>query len=374
MNKEYRTIYKVDSSKNMRVWHMEQDGDKYRVHSGVEGGKIVISGWKIGEPKNIGKANETTGETQTTSEIEAKYKFQLYQSGYYETREEALKAKPAFFKVMTAHKWNDRKDKVEFPVYSQPKLDGIRCVATINGLQSRGGKELVGTPHIHEELDVIFEKYPDIVIDGELYNHKFKDNFNEIQSIITKKTPNEEDLRISFDFAEFHVYDIAGSGTFEERFIMQNDVLDMLRPIDCIEIVRTDFAKNSEELDNYYGEYLSDGYEGQMVRINEYEYKKSRSNGLLKRKEFEDAEFTIVSIEEGKGNWKGKAKKVYIKLEDGSIQGAGLRGSFDFTQMLLQERDEYVGGTVTIRYQNRTPDGKLRFPIAIKFYDGERDY
>jgi len=353
---------------------MEQDGDKYRVHSGVEGGKIVISGWKIGEPKNIGKTNETSGETQATTEIDAKYKFQLYQSGYYETRDLALKAKPAFFNVMTAHKWKDRKGKVDFPVYCQPKLDGIRCVASVNGLQSRGGQELVATPHIPFAMAEIFEEFLDIVIDGELYNHKFKDDFNELQSIITNKNPTQEELDYSMENVEFHVYDIAGPGTFEERFIMQNRVLNMLREIEFIPIVRTDYVKSVEELDSYYETYLNEGYEGQMIRINELPYKKGKSNGLLKRKEVQDEEFTLVAIEEGKGNWRGRAKKIRFKLDNGEIQGAGVRGSFGFTKMLLQEKDKFIGNPVTIEFQNRTPAGKLRFPIAIKFYDGERTY
>ena len=92
-----------------------------------------------------------------------------------------------------------------------------------------------------------------------------------------------------------------------------------------------------------------------------------------KHKEFEDGEFKIVSIEEGKGNWAGCAKSIEILLPDGSTQFSGVRGSLDNLQEVLYNADEYIGTEVTVRYQNKTADDKLRFPVIVAFWKGKRD-
>jgi DNA ligase-1 len=117
--------------------------------------------------------------------------------------------------------------------------------------------------------------------------------------------------------------------------------------------------------------YLEMGYEGQMLRVPDSLYEGKRSKNLIKHKEFEDDEFEIVSIEEGKGNWAGAAKRIEIRLKDGTTQFAGVRGSFDFLKDLLYNDHGYT--SVTVRYQNKTDDGKLRFPVVVAFWKGKRD-
>ena len=65
---ENQKLYKIDSNGNTRVWWMEYDKKKYRTHSGIEGGKIVVSGWQYPEAKNVGRANETTVAEQVVAE------------------------------------------------------------------------------------------------------------------------------------------------------------------------------------------------------------------------------------------------------------------------------------------------------------------
>lgn len=120
-------------------------------------------------------------------------------------------------------------------------------------------------------------------------------------------------------------------------------------------------------------DYLMMGYEGQMLRDPDSYYEGKRSKGLLKHKEFEDAEFRIVSIVEGKGNWAGYAKSIEIELEDGTTQFSGVRGSFDMLSEVLYNADDYIGTEVTVRYQNRSADNKLRFPVVVAFWKGKRD-
>lgn len=121
-----------------------------------------------------------------------------------------------------------------------------------------------------------------------------------------------------------------------------------------------------EMLDQLYADYIQDGYEGQMVRIDA-PYEQKRSKNLLKRKEFQDAEFTLIGLEEGLGNWAGYAKRAIFRLKDGREFGAGIRGSQEFCKALLNERDTHINKPATVRFFNYTPDGVPRFPVVTEF-------
>jgi DNA ligase-1 len=370
-------LFKIDENGNVRVWSMEinlENPSQYRTVSGVLNGKMVESGWKAAKPKNVGKVNATSAEHQAVLEVDRKYQDQLETGGYYESIDEAHAKVQTYFDCMLAHKWVDHKDKVTFPVFEQPKLDGIRCLGTKWDLKTRNGKPLVSTPHIHRQLQFLFESYPKIVFDGELYNHELKADFEKIVSLVRKTKPTAEDKDESSKLVDYHIYDVFDPDrpdmtTVERAQFLYHLIGDGFQNIVR---VRLNEARNQEQLDEAYGNYLEAGYEGQMVRLDK-PYEQKRSRNLLKRKEFEDAEFEIFEIESGVGNWDGYAKRVYIKLEDGTIQKSGVRGNQEYLKEVLDSANDYVGTDVTIRFQGRTSDGKLRFPVVITFWKGKRD-
>jgi DNA ligase-1 len=361
--KRYDILYQVDENDNLRVWWMDQSGDKYRTVSGIEGGKLVTSEWKLAKPKNVGRANATTGEQQAEAEILSQYTKKRDRK-YHDTRELALAGGSKIIEPMLADKFKGWDNKWKF-VYSQPKLDGMRCLATKDGLFSRQGKPIVSAPHIMEALKTTFEVFTDLVLDGELYNHKFRDNFNELISIARQTKPSAEDIAKSAELLEYHVYDMMDNNHFSDR---GEFLLDLRIKHPSIHLVPTTQIFSPDELDAEYAELLSMGYEGQMIRLDA-PYEQKRSKSLLKRKEFQDEEFEVVELQEGQGNWAGYAKSVVCRDKHGVIFSAGIKGTQEFTKQLLTMRPK----TVTVRYQNKTPDGSYRFPIAVAFFENERD-
>lgn len=357
----YQTLYSRDSHGKIRVWYMEIDHNCHRVTSGLEDGEKVTSGWTECEGKNLGKKNETTPERQAELEVDALYTKKM-KTGYYESVD--LIGSDDLFEPMLADKY--AKFKGVFPVYSQPKLDGIRCIAKANGLFSRTGEKILSCPHIEEDLASFFKKYPNIKLDGELYNHKMKDKFEEIASAV-RKTKNI-DAKLTKDTVFYHVYDVSMKGPFESR----TEFLGALENIACVHLVRTDLVKSQDELDDLYGEYLAEGYEGQMIRTPKSEYQNKRTKDLIKRKEFIDEEFKIVDVMEGLGNWSGYAKHLVVTSSDGREFKTGMRGDQEFLKKMLVEKKDYVGSDVTVRYQNLSSYGIPRFPIAVKYYKGQR--
>lgn len=360
-------LFKLDTKGKIREWYCEIEGANYRTVAGVHGGKMVTSKWTAAKGVNEGKANATTDEEQAIAKVSSMYTKQRDQN-YHDDIKDAGKVK--FFGPMLACKWEDRKDQITYPVYTQPKLDGIRCIISASGATTRNGKPIPTIPHILEELAPLFERTPDLILDGELYNHDLKEDFNEIISIVRRTKPSKSDLQKSREMAQFHTYDLPShTGVFNQRC---EDLYELALGLKFTKFVPTMKVLSEEEADMTYGSFMEAGYEGGMVRLDEpYECKRSKS--LMKRKDFEDAEFEIVRIEEGKGNWSGHAKRVVFRLEDGRECGSGLKGNFAFAKKLLEEADEYVGGEVTVKFFTRTPDGVPRFPVSIALYKTKRD-
>jgi DNA ligase-1 len=363
--KKFDTLYHIDENENVRIWWMEQDGDKYRAISGIENGKLVTSEWKLAKAKNVGRSNATTAEEQATSEIESQYTKKLDKK-YSRTKNTASKSN--IIQPMLAEKYKSWIMSWGH-VLSQPKLDGMRCIATKDGLFSRGGKPIVSVPHIMKALSPLFKISPDLILDGELYNHDLRDDFNELISIARQMKPTPNDIAKAETNIQYHVYDAMVDGAFYYRHTYLKSELEQLDQ-DVIKLVRTIGVQTESELDEEYAELLQQGYEGQMVRLDA-PYEQKRSKSLMKRKEFMDEEFKVLSIIEGQGNWAGYAKSVQCKTKDDVVFNAGIKGTQEFTKELLNRKP--MPRTVTVRYQNVTPDGSLRFPIAVAFYEKERD-
>ena len=364
-----QTLVKRRSDGGIQEWAIEVRANAFRVTSGKRNGKQKVNEWTYCTGKNKGKSNETTDEEQAQAQAKAKWDKKL--AGEY-----ALDAESAdnlgFTKPMLAKDWKDYGNKVEFPVYAQPKLDGIRCIATKDGLKTRTGKDIVSVPHIFESLKDFFKWHPDVVLDGELYCDKFDNDFNAICHHVRRTNVTEESLEKA-KVIEYHVYDMVDNTMrFKERtdFIRDNlwdancvCLMEYIVPVDT-------FLSNKETLDELYGQWQAQGYEGQMVRLNE-PYENKRSKTLLKRKEFQDGEYTILGWKEGIGNRAGTIGHFKFETEDGIEFSSNIKGNFEYLADLLGQADDLIGKSATIKYFSLTPDGVPRFPYVIAIRDYE---
>lgn len=254
---------------------------------------------------------------------------------------------------------------VENFYFSGVLVHNCRCILDINGMWSREGKPILGAPHIHKRILELyadhFKNNPSLRFDGELYNHSCRDDFNKIVSAVKKQKPTAEDLKVSQELIQYHIYDVPSvAGDFETRnsVLEQNWIEDDLNMI--VKVPREKIPVS--RVDEVAAEMIADGYEGAMVRTPDGPYENKRSNHLMKWKEFQDDEFVIVDIQEGDGNRAGMAARVVLGLPDGRTFSAGLIGSVDYCRELLNRRLKFIGLMGTVVYQNLTPDGIPRFP------------
>lgn len=364
---KYNTLYHKDNKGKIRVWWMEREGNKYRTVAGIEDGNLVTSEWKVVYGKNIGKINETNDEQQADAEVIALYQKKIDRK-YFESKDDITEDGKKIIEPMLAETYEGWDDKWKY-AYSQPKLDGMRCIATKDGLFTRKGKLILSCPHIEMALFSYFVLNPNMILDGELYNHDLRDDFNELMSVLRKTKPKLEDIEKSREIAQYHIYDCITEEklNFYDRMSVISDLTTSIKN-PCIVQVPTCVNTSKGELDERYDQYLELGYEGQMIR-HDTPYEHKRTKNLLKRKEFITEEFEVLRVLEGQGNWAGYAKSIEGVTEDGVIFNAGIRGNRDFNKKLLSRKIKLA----TVRYQQKTPDGNLRFPVAIDFFENIRE-
>lgn len=391
--KTLQTLYKIDTKGKLREWTMHIDGASFYAVKGLVDGKKTTDKATTTIAKNVGRSNETTPETQAELQAQAKFQKKL-DSGYALNELDAQKKK--FYEPMLAHNYKDRKSELRYPLFSQPKLDGIRCIVRKEDGKlvgrTRNGKEIECIPHILKSLNGYFLAHPKAILDGELYNHDLRDNFNKITSLVRKQKPvrsanmtdkafakkeqeYQERLIEAEDTIQYHVYDapyINESCTESTSFDFRiNELKNSLNQNKHIIIVETTEVYEESNLDNIYNQYLEQGYEGQMVRKDE-KYENKRSTSLLKRKEFIDAEYRVVDIDVGNGNRSGTAKHLVCYCEKTKRTfNSNIKGSFEYLKEIYDNRKEYVGTLATIKYFQLTPDGIPRFPYAISFRNYE---
>jgi len=396
MTKKLQTLYKIDTKGKLREWTMHIDGASFYAVKGLVDGKKTTDKATTTIAKNVGRSNETTPEEQAELQAQAKFQKKL-DSGYALDEIDAQKKK--FYEPMLAHNFKDRQDELvgKYPVFSQPKLDGIRCIVRKEGDtligRTRNGKEIECIPHILKSLNGFFLAYPKAILDGELYNHDLRDNFNKITSLVRKQKPIKSDkmtdkafdkkvaeykerLAEAEDTIQYHVYDaprindtINEKQSFDHRMDELKAHLTQNKHIVLVETLEV-YSKGN--LDDLYGQYLEQGYEGQMVRKSLSSYENKRSTSLLKRKEFVDAEYRVVDIDVGNGNRSGTAKHLVCYCETTKKTfNSNIKGSFDYLKEIYDNRKDYIGKLATIKFFQLTPDGIPRFPYAIGFRDYE---
>lgn len=363
MKKEFPVLYKYTTTGKVQQWQVISEGDKFWTIEGIQGGKLTTSLPTYTKAKNVGKKNATTPEEQAV--LEASAKWQKKKDSHYN---EELQEERSFFEPMLAKDYKDYVPDFKSRVFVQPKLDGLRCINQNNELMSRNGKPFVTCPHLHQSV---------VILDGELYNHEFKDNFNAIVSLIKRDNPTEFELDETRRAAQYWIYDFPQYKDlpFSER---HNKLVEWFSYSDNVQqgmiLVPTFEVHSEEEIKERHAEFIGQGYEGTIVRIDGVPYETKRSKSLLKFKDFIDEEFEIVGFEEGEGGRVGTIGKFICKHDKkpNVTFGANVKGNHDYLRQVWIDRESYIGKSATVKYFNRTPekeDGtgdKPRFGFVIK--------
>ena len=358
-----KLLYGKAKSGKIKQWQAEVKGNEVIITYGYVGGKLQTTK-VIAEPKNVGKANETTAEEQAIKEFEALVKAQIDKELYRETIDELeyLKMSP-----MLAKKYDE--SKVTFPCFIQPKLDGVRCLVTRVGedefkFLSRKHKEYTTLGHLIPSL----KKLMDIgeTFDGEVYNHNM--HFQQIVSAVKKEQPISKKL-------QYWVYDYVDPElSYQKRHEILHRKFGKNKLFFGIVFVQTDCIGDHEEMKDSHDYYVQEGFEGAIIRDPAGPYEFYRSKYLMKYKEFHDAEFRIVGSEKGTGTHDG----CIIFVCEGQRENSETftfkvtpKFSLADRKKMYILRETYLGKMLTVQYQALSQDSIPIFPVGLSVRDYE---
>ena len=272
-------------------------------------------------------------------------------------------------KPMLAYKVDKKPIDWSENVFMQPKLDGVRCLIQLNDTgeviaYSRNHKPWLNIDHILSNLKPFFQDNPDIVLDGELYNHDLRDNFEKIISLVRKQKPTASDRVESCDLVQFHCYDYIETVMDQPYGYRMNQLTTSDMYSYCVMHVKTQFALNKDAAKAIHKCNLEAGYEGSILRLDK-PYECKRSYNLQKFKDFHDTEATIVGYVDGKGKRTGTLGKFLMQDDDGVKFGCPPGKGYNYKMLadMLTNIHNYIGKRATFTYFERTKAGSYRHPL-----------
>jgi DNA ligase-1 len=329
-------LYKMDSSRAIRQWEVTQQGTKVITYFGLLNSEKPSSAMVVLE-----------SNYEAVEHVKKLIQNKIEKQGYSEEIPSSVPDLP-----MLALSYS-KTTAVPDMVYVQPKLDGIRCIATSTTMISRRNIPITSCPHIQDALKNL---PPGITLDGELYipNSKFEDQLSSIK----RDDPNKESYKVLYN-----VFDIVNLESQVYRFTKLEN-LNLPYPI---KKVPTELIP-SHHIEKYMDNYLLEGYEGMIIRNPDGVYEKNkRSKFLYKYKRYSDYWTKIVDIEGGKKGTTDEDCAVFVvSSPNGKLFRVTPAFPKDTRRAMLQMKWKYIGCKTQIRYENATEEG---IPSKARAYE-----
>lgn len=236
--------------------------------------------------------------------------------------------------------------------FVQPKLDGVRCLATSAGLMTKNGNA-ISAPHIAEELQLP----SGITLDGELYNHNLP--FPEIVKRVRRG--DCEGLKLFV----FDCYTGPGIIPYSARRV---SALRYIRNCRNVELVPQESSMQNipAGIQRALKRAVGQGFEGIILR-EDAPWTPGRSPHVLKLKPNNDAEFEILDVVKTKS---GRLSLV-LETDDGESFRCSVGMTADERAELFEHKQEILGMKATIDFQELTARGVPRFPKLKEIRDYE---
>lgn len=282
-------------------------------------------------------------------------------------------------KPLLAHIYEPSRWDLKRGCYIQRKYDGVRALYQNGRFQSRDG--ILWAPSVlqHIAIDLKETIPPEWVLDGELYVHGW--HLGEINSAVAVKhlAPVPKTYHV-----QYYIFDLLfPNQSFSHRFSQVQNKDGELGPMAIV--APTQYVTTHQEADDFYIEAVNAGYEGIMYRLNDCPYtvprqlvsttslkgnttssflsdKSNRTFHLLKRKDWQDGEFTCVGVREGSGKRTGMVGNFIMEAPNGRPFDVG-------TGLTDQEWIYYLGNPpigrqITVKFRCWTAAGIPFNPIV----------
>jgi len=355
--KKFATLYAKASTGKVKVWEIEARGNIMVIKNGYIDGKMAEQ-TKVITGKNTGRSNETSDEKQCELECQSKWTKKIDEQYTIDKDDIVEYADQTVILPMLALKYEDRKHDIVFPCYVQPKLDGTRMIWQNGQCISRQGKVITTLEHIALELKELGLIKPD----GEIFIQG--DTFQELVRKVKK------DRGAATDTLEYWIYDLVSNEDFSKRTAVIATAFKKNKS-PHLKQVPTYLANSEEEINKYHNQFITEGFEGIIIRNAAGGYEcKHRSKNLQKLKNFEDSEFIITGGKEAEGADAGTVV-FECKTKGGEVFSVRPRGTRELRAQYLKDLKKLIGKELTVKYQGFSEDLKPRFPVGVAIRDYE---
>jgi len=367
--KVYQTLYALDKHNKIRIWlakiyqsstnSIDKNIFPYVViYYGYLDGKIQEDKLIYTKGKNIGKKNETSPLQQCELETDKKWKDKQEKDNYKLDLNECNKV----YYPMLAQTFKEK--NIIYPCYVQPKLDGCRCVVYYNKInneiiyQSRTGMLFESFDHLNNDFQLLFQQYPSIILDGELYTDELP--FETLAGLIKTKKKRDDTIVCKLNY---YLYDIIEKEDYKIRLEKIMTLFDQIS-FNNIKKVDTFEINKEKEIYEYHQKFVEKNFEGLMIRQKNGHYEeKYRSNYLQKYKTFIEKEYEIIDYKEGHGRDDGCV--IWICINENNVSFAVRpKGSLEYRKTLFLNGKEYIGKYLTVIYQELSENNIPRFPVG----------
>lgn len=382
-----KQMKKQNKSLSTLMWQIsiEEINQKNNTYYNIVTVHGLLDGKLIRYEKAIksGKASRTILQ-QATLEANRKWINKKEQDGYVENIDDCT----LFISPMLATVYVEGKTHIDYPVYVQRKYDGIRCLIYIDEnnniiMESRNKQLFENMDNIRKEIlklyETLFTTNNNIIFDGELYSDDL--TFSQISGTVRldKITTAGHDELSRINKIYFNIYDIIDLDNINMSYYERlNLLLSITNNITTktkqeqtlfnkyIKITPTDIANNINDIIIKHDQYVSEGYEGLIIRtINgTYELNK-RSKYLYKYVHKDSNEFIVVGFHDGTGHEEGLVIWE-CKMNNGTIFSVKPEGTVEERAYMYKHALEYIGKKLTVEYRG-IEDGKPRFAIGKGF-------
>lgn len=397
----FYTLYDNSVTGKRKRWDIrvtnQESFSTINCYYGYTDGKKIETTQTIKTGKNIGKSNQTTHYEQSILQATSKWNRKCDQGYKPESNPELLVEDLNTLKIdggkgtlpfnikgphsigdvifpMLAQDYHKHKNKVVYPCYIQPKLDGLRNLynTTSNQNTTRQGKDfsiIAQSGKLYKELLTLPKG---LILDGEFYTDKIQFETLGVLRKTKKLTTKEQD---NLEKIEYHIYDIIDTTlTFEERHDKIKEL--HLEKYEKLMYVPTFIASSEKEIKDYHITFLNQGFEGTMIRNkNSYYTLKKRSHDLLKYKDFQDSEFEITDFT-FEIDTTGEDKNLIVWIIDVpttvdnqfvkcKVRPMGTKEERKHLyEKCKQNFSQFKGRKLWVKYFEKTKDGNLRFPTT----------
>lgn len=223
------------------------------------------------------------------------------------------------------------------------KLDGMRGYWNGTQLLTRQGN-LIHSP------EWFTQSWPTNAMDGELWIKR--DHFQQTLSCVRKKLVDQA----CWQLVRFMIFDLPEhGGTFTER-VTAMQRLTKIANSSYLSMIKQFKLTTIEQLDQTLNKVIKNKGEGLMLHRNNAYYHVGRTTNIMKLKQHQDAEATVIAHIKGKGKYQGMLGALQVKTTEGIIFKIGS----GFSDKERHEPPE-IGSLITFKHNGKTKAGIPRF-------------